>query len=206
MSNLIITVEREYGSGGHEVATKLAKELGIKCYDEELISEAAHTLGFSEDTVKQLDETATKSFLYSLVMGIGKANNPMTGTPETQSLNEQVYLAELKAMKHIAEKESAIFVGRSAGYILREEENLVNVFVHGEMKDRIQRIMGYNQVSETEAMQLLVKTDKARSSYYNYYTEYKWGRIKNYDLSVNTSKIGVDGAVKLIQEFVSLKK
>ena len=197
-NNLIITIGREYGSGGREIGETLAKRLGIKWYDKELLTVSAEKSGFSQRIFEQYDETAQNSLLYSLAMGLGSPASPI------QPLSVQLYLEQFNAIREIAQKESCVFIGRCSDYALRGRENVVNVFVHAPLPDRIQRICRRHQVDEAKAKDMIQKKDKARANYYNYYTKQKWGSTRNYDLTFDTSKVGIDGAVELILRFCSL--
>lgn len=196
--NLIITIGREYGSGGHEIGKKLAERLGINCYDKEILAVSAKKSGFSEQFLEENDESAQNSLLYSLVTGIGHAR--------TQPLSVQLYLEQFNAMKEIAAKESSVFVGRCADYILREEKDLVTVFTMAPLDARIARICERNGVDMAEAERMIQKKDKSRASYYNYYSDKTWGKANTYKLCLDTSETGIDGAVELIARYVELHK
>ena len=199
MSDLIITIGREFGSGGHEIAVKLAEKLGVKCYDKEILTKASEISGYSEDIFQTYDESASKSLLFSLAMGMYPNGN-------TLPLPAQLYNEQFSAIKEIAQKGSCVFVGRSADFVLRDFPNVVNVFVHAPMEKRIERIVQRHGIDREKAEKLIRKTDKDRANYYNNFTEQKWGASKYYDLSINSGKTGIDGAVKLILDFVEINK
>lgn len=196
--NLIITIGREYGSGGREIGETLAKRLGIHWYDKELLTVSAEKSGFAQRIFEQYDETAQNSLLYSLVTGLGSPASPI------QPLSVQLYLEQFNTIREIAQKESCVFIGRCSDYALRDQENVINVFVHAPLSDRIKRICRRNQVDEAKARDMIQKKDKARANYYNYYTNQKWGSTRNYDLTFDTSKVGIDGAVDLILRYCTL--
>ena len=201
----IVTIGRQFGSGGREIGQLLAKRLGIKCYDNELITASAKESGLCEDIFKTHDEKPTNSFLYSLVTdsylgygaGFGLNNMP---------LGQQVFLAQFDTIRKIAKQEDAIFVGRCADYALRDDFDFVSVFIMSDEKSRKTRIAKRNNVSESKAFEMMMKMDKKRSSYYNYYTSRKWGDIRNYHLSIDTGLFGVEGAVELIRQAIEIKE
>lgn len=197
-SNLVITIGREYGSGGREIGETLAKKLGIKWYDKQLLIVSAEKSGFAEPIFEKYDETAQNSLLYSLVTGLGSSASPI------QPLSVQLYLEQFKAIREIADKESCVLIGRCSDYALRNRDNVIKIFVHAPLPDRIQRISRRNQVDAATAKDRILKRDRARANYYNYYTDQKWGNTKNYDLTFDTSKVGIYGAVELILQYIAL--
>lgn len=196
---LVITIGRQYGSGGREVGHKLAELLGCKCYDQDLIVMAAKRSGISEEALALADEQASSSLLYTLAMGASMIYT--STTPMAVPINDALFIAQSEIIRELSEQENCVIVGRCADYILSEHEKKVNVFVQGDKPDRISRIMQRAGISESEAKERMTKKDKKRSSYYNYYTGGKWGKPGNYNLVVSTSKIGIDGAAKVIYEY-----
>ena len=195
----VITIGREFGSGGHEIGMKLAEKLGIKCYDKELLELAAKESGLCEELFASQDEKPTNSFLYSLVMdtySLGYTNSYVD-----MPINHKVFLAQFDAIKKLAERESCVIVGRCADYALEEFDNVLSVFIHADMDARIRRIARIYDLTDAKAKDMIRKTDKQRSSYYNYYTSKKWGDARSYDLCINTSKVSVDDAVDLILKY-----
>ncbi len=201
---IIITIGREFGSGGHDIGEALAKKLGIAFYDKNLLAEAAKESGLCEELFNSQDEKPTNSFLYSLVMdtySMGYTNSYMD-----MPINHKVFLAQFNTIKSIAEKESCVIIGRCADYALEENPNALKVFIHAPLEDRIQKVKGlYNIAEDNKAKDLINKTDKKRSSYYNYYSSKKWGDTKSYDLTLNSSDLGIDGCVELILKYIELK-
>lgn len=198
MSNYIYTIGREFGSGGKDIGVALAKRLGIKCYDKELLAEAAKQSGFCTEIFKNHDEKPTNSFLYSLVMDTysfgGYSSAPFLDMP----LNHKVFLAQFDTIKKIAEKESCVIVGRCADYALADRPNCINVFIHADLDFRSERISKKMNLSLNKARDMVQKNDKQRASYYNYYTSKKWGSSKSYDITLDSSRIGVEGCVDMI--------
>jgi len=201
MGNKIYTIGREFGSLGQLVGEKLAKRLGIKCYDKELLQKAAKESGFCEEIFVNHDEKPTNSFLYSLVMDTYSAGNYATAPFLDMPLNHKVFLAQFDAIKKIASNESCVIVGRCADYALADEPDCINIFIHADLDDRIKIISKRMNLSEHKARDLILKTDKQRASYYNYYTSKKWGDSRSYDLTLNTSKISLEQCVDMIIAF-----
>ena len=198
MGNKIYTIGRGYGRLGQLVGEKLAERLGIKCYDKELLQKAAKESGFCEEIFQNHDEKPTNSFLYSLVMDTYSADNYSSAPFLDMPLNHKVFLAQFDAIKKIAENESCVIVGRCADYALANNPDCINIFIHADLEDRIRLISKRMDMTENKAKDLVQKTDKQRASYYNYYTCKKWGDSRSYDLTLNTSKIGIDECVDII--------
>lgn len=197
--NLIITIGREYASGGHEIARELSKLMGIKMYDKEIIDLAAKNSGISDEILKAYDEKPTNSFLYSLSLGAYSFENTFSGSP-TIPLVDKVFAAQADIIKNIAENESCIFVGRCANSILRDFDNVLSVFIHTDIERRIQRVCEYKNCKRNVAADEIRKADKKRATYYNYFSDMKWGDATSYDLCID-SRIGYKNAAQLIQFF-----
>ena len=200
MNNHIYTIGREFGS----VGIALAKRLGIKCYDKELLDEAAKESGFCAEIFENHDEKPTSSFLYSLVMDTysfgGYSSAPFLDMP----LNHKIFLAQFDTIKKLAEEESCIIVGRCADYALSDFPRTINTFIHADPEFRIKNAMDEFHVNESKAKDMINKKDKQRSSYYNYYSNKKWGNSRSYDLTLNSAKLGVDGCVDMILRYKEL--
>ena len=204
-NNLVITIGRQYGSAGKEIGQKLADALGIKCYDKELLTVAAKESGLCHELFETHDEKPTNSFLYSLVMDTYSMGYSSSGYMD-MPINHKVFLAQFDAIKKLALQESCVIVGRCADYALEDYPNAFNIFIYASLSDRIRRIKRIYGLSDDKAKDTIVKTDKKRASYYNYYSSKKWGEAKSYDLCINSGVLGVEGTVKLIEEFVHIKK
>ena len=197
----IITIGRQFGSGGKEIGEILAKELGIPFYDRELLTRAAKESGFCEEMIQNHDERPTNSFLYNLVMdtySFGYNSAAMVDMP----ISQKVFLAQFDAIRKIADEGPCVIVGRCADYALSEYDNCLNIFIHGNQKCKIERIMKKYELNDQKAKEMMIKKDKQRQSYYNYYSSKKWGRADSYDLTVNSSVLGIEGSVKLIKQFI----
>lgn len=204
-NNLIITIGRECGSGGRHIGKKLAEELGIKCYDKELIDAAVKNSGLCKELFETHDEKPTSSFLYSLVMdtySLGYVNSAYMDMP----LNHKVFLAQFDTIKQLASEESCIMIGRCADYALAEFPNVVSVFITADEDVKIKTLMERHKMTEAQAKSFMIKTDKKRASYYNYYSSKRWGDSRSYDLCINSSKVGMDGAIRIIKEFAEAKQ
>lgn len=203
--NSIITIGREFGSGGKEIGVKLAEAYKIKCYDKELLSVAAKESGFCQDIFNSYDERPTNSFLYSLVMdtySMGYLSNPYLDMP----LDQKVFLAQFEAIKKVANEGPCVIVGRCADYALSDYKNCVSIFVHAPLEARIQRISQKQQINTSAAKDLIVKTDKKRASYYNFYSNKKWGAASSYNLSIDSSVLGIDKTVEFLMDYITAKE
>ena len=204
-NNTIITIGRQYGSGGHDIGKQLAEELNVPFYDKALLERAAKDSGLCQEIFENHDEKPTNSFLYSLVMdtySLGYTTSSFSEMP----LNHKIFLAQFDAIKNIAKEGPCVIVGRCADYALADFPNVVNVFLHADMQDRVVRIARRHDLTDAKAKDLIVKTDKRRASYYNYYSSKKWGDAAGYDLSLNTATLGIDGTIHMIREFMAYKE
>ena len=199
--SLIITIGRQFGSGGHEVGEKLAKKLGIKFYDKELIKLIAKQSGLCEKVLESYDEKPTNSHLYSIVMDI-YPSVMYTGP----TIDQQIYQANYDTIRKLADGEPCVIVGRCADYILRDHPELVSVFIHANSDFRAARIAEEYKLPDAKVRDMLVKTDKKRASYYNFQSEKQWGAASSYNLCIESSAVGIDGAVDLIMDYINYKK
>ena len=197
----IITIGRQFGSAGREIGEKLAKEFGIPCYDKELLSRAAKESGFCEELIQSHDERPTNSFLYNLVMDTYSFGYNAAGLID-MPISQKVFLAQFDAIKKMADEGPCIIVGRCADYALADYENCLSVFIHADMPSKVKRIMKKYNLSEHKAKDMITKKDRQRQSYYNYYSSKRWGVSDSYDLSVNSSILGIDGTVNLLKQFI----
>ena len=195
---MIVTIGREHGSGGHDIARALAKELGYACFDKEIVDTAAHNSNFSKQILPSYDETRVSPYIVPVPHYLG--------LNESFRLNMQVASAQFDAIRSLAEQGNCIFVGRCADYVLRKQPDLVRVFIMADEDYRIKTMMERQGLSEEAARKLIRQVDKDRSSYYKYYTDQIWGERENFDLILNSAKIGVDGCVKLIESYIKAMK
>ena len=205
-NNTVITIGRQYGSGGHDIGIKLAEELGIPCYDKELLSRAAKDSGLCQELFENHDEKPTNSFLYSLVMDTYSVSGYTSAPFLDMPLNHKVFLAQFETIKNLADKESCIIVGRCADYALSEHPNCLNVFIHADKEFRIDHIMKTFNLSHEKAADMIHKTDKKRASYYNYYSSKKWGDSRSYHLTLDSSHLGLEGTCQMILDYMDIRK
>ena len=198
--NLIITIGRQYASGGHEIARELSKLLGIKMYDKELIDLASRQSGISEEVLRAYDEKPTSSFLFSLSMGAYSSMEHSFSGLGTMPLVDRVFAAQAEIIRKIADTESCIFVGRCANSILKDYNNVLSVFIHTDLNRRIERVCEFSGCTKAQASEEIRKADKKRANYYNYFSDLKWGNATMYDLCLD-SRIGYDNAAQLIKFF-----
>ena len=203
MTNTIITIGRQYGSGGRYVARLLAEKLEIPFYDKELLTEVARDSGMSKDLLEEHDEKNNRGFLFSVMGGVQSAGDA-GGMFLDMPLTHRIFLAQFDTIRRIAGEGPCVIVGRCADYVLRDHENVLNVFIKADREDRIRRIVDYYGVDPLKAEEQLKKADKQRAAYYNYYATGTWGDVDNYDLCVDTGALGIAGSVELIAKCADL--
>ena len=203
MGNLIITISREFGSGGRLVGEELAKQLGIQFYDKEIIRITAEKSGLSPQFIENNEERVDKSFLF----GIATAayTDFKYATQYDVPINDKTFIAQTTVIKELAEAGDCVIVGRCADYVLRHQERLLRVFIRSELEDRISRIAKDYELESEAAESRINRNDKNRANYYRHYTGNNWGSMKNYDLMINTSFSGIDGAVDIIKAALRAK-
>ena len=194
MAKRIITISREFGSGGRFIGEEVAKKLGIAYYDKDIIGQIAEKSGFSTEYIKENAELSPKKGLF----GYAFAGRDLTG----KSVEDMVYEAQRKVILEIAEKESCVIIGRNADFILRDRNDVLNVFIHGNMPEKTERICGLYHVTEAEAEKMMSDIDKRRKANYDFYTDQKWGKASNYTLCLNSSQLGYDRCEMIIMECV----
>lgn len=200
LKNPVITIARQFGSGGHKVAEKLADILGIKAYDKELIALAAEKSGYHPDMLNKADERAAGSLLYSLAVGVSVAGG-IAGHYDIP-INDKLFIIQNDIIKELAEKEQCIIIGRCGDYALRNFENKICVFIHADFDFRKKRVAEIKGISEKEAENLINKEDKYRANYYNFYTGHKWGAKERYDATFNTAILGIDETAAILADMV----
>ena len=203
-NKVIITIARQFGSGGREIGAKLADTLGIPFYDKSLIHIAAKESGIDEDLFDYADEKAYHNFWTASASNTSYFGNRISLFNELP-MNDKLFLIQSNIIKKLAENGSCVIVGRCADYILQNDSHTVPVFIHSSEQDRLSRVVNTYGIDEKDAKDVMFKTDKKRAAYYNYYSGEKWGRADNYDLSINSGAVGIDGAVGLIIKFAELK-
>lgn len=204
-TSTIITIGRQFGSAGREIGYKVADDLGIKLYDKEMLDRASKESGICQELFETHDEKPTNSFLYSLVMdtySLGYSSGSYTDMP----INHKVFLAQFDAIKKIADEGPCILVGRCADYALEEYDNVLTLFIHASMDARIRRIARIYDLTDAKAKDMIIKIDKKRSSYYNYYSNKKWSSADSYHMCLDSSVLGIEGTAEAIKKLVELKE
>ena len=198
MAGKIITIGRQFGSGGRLIGEGLAKQLGIPYYDKEILRKASEESGISNHVMESFDEKPTSSLLYSLVMD--PYANAFIGNNFQMPLNHKVFIASFVAIKSIAEEGPCVIVGRCADYALSDRDDLISIFIHAPLPERIRRTQERMNIDASRAEIMINKADKQRASYYNYYTTKKWGDTASYHLTIDSSLLGIDGTIDLLKE------
>ena len=195
----VITISREFGSGGRLIGKRLAEKLGVPYYDSDTINDRiSEESGFAKEMFAGAEKKAKNSFLYSLTSAMGTGESG----PESLSLNERVFLAQLDAIRKIADEGPCVIVGRCADHILADRDDCLNVFINGSEEDKIKRIMKYKGVADIEARRLMKDTDKRRRINYNYYTDRQWGKPQNYDVCLNSTSLSTDRCVEILYDAI----
>ena len=192
MKKRIITISREFGSGGRFIGEEVAKKLGIAYYDKNIINQIAEESGLSPEYIQESAELSPKKGLFSYAF----AGRDITG----KSVEDIVYEAQRKVILEMAEKEPCVIVGRNADFILRDRDDVMNVFIHGDLPEKTERICRLYNVSEQEAVKMMEDMDKRRRTNYNFYTDQKWGKASNYTLCLNSSQLGYEMCEKILME------
>ena len=195
---LIITVARQYGSGGREIGERVAQILGIPLYDKQLIADAASKGNLNVEVLKKTDETAANSLLYTLAMGSNVVGTTMHFGYK-MPINDKLFILQSEVIKEYAKKGSCVIIGRCADYVLREDEDIFRLFVYGDIEHRKARVTErHPEIKTSQIVDVINKTDRRRASYYNFYTGNKWGKYDNYDMAINSSTLGIEGTAQLI--------
>ena len=195
---VIITIARQYGSGGREIGERVAELLGIPLYDKELITDAAARGTLNEEIIKSADESAANSLLYTLAMGsnvLGATMNFGYKMP----LNDKLFILQSEAIKEYAQNGSCVIIGRCSDYVLKDEKNVFRLFIYGDLEHRKARVaMRHPEIKSSQIVDVINKTDRRRASYYNFYTGNKWGKYDNYDMAINSSTLGIEHTAQVI--------
>lgn len=203
MENNVIVISRQVGSGGDEIARKLSELINIPVYDKQKIVDLAKESGISENLFDGMEEHPTSSLLYSLVIGLKSGSDASCIASPFHTDN--VFGVQANIIRRLADNGSCIFLGRCADYILGEHNNLTNLYIWASDDFRVNRVMNKIGLTHTEAVDYVSRIDKRRRSYYDFYTSKAWGDVENYDLTINSEKIGIDNSAKIIAEYVNSK-
>ena len=204
MAKNIITIARQFGSGGREIGEALAKKLIIPYYDKELISIAAKESGIDSEIFESVDEKAANSLLYSLSMGLYSFSSGFSAMGDLP-VNDKLYILQHKIIRDIASKGPCVIVGRCADYILRENPDCIKVFIHADMEYRKARAIAIHGIEPGKAEHIITRTDKSRANYYSFYSGQKWGLAENYDITIDSSKLSTEKSVELIESYIRIK-
>ena len=196
MKKRIITISREFGSGGRFIGEEVAKKLGIAYYDKNLINQIAQQSGLAPEYIQESAELSPRKGLFAYAL----AGRDSAG----KSMEDLVCEVQRKIILEIAEKEPCVIIGRNADFVLRDRTDVLNVFIHGNLPEKTQRICRIYAVSEQEARKMMADTDKRRMTNYNFYSDQKWGKASNYTLSLNSSELGYERCEKIIMECVGM--
>lgn len=199
----ILTIGRQFGSGGHEIGRRVAARLNIPCYDREMLQLAAEKSGLSEKLLGNFDERP-RSLLYSVAMNSYMPALPGAGAKD--SLEQQVYVAIYDAIRQLAEEGPCVLIGRCADHALEGNPNLLRLFIGAPLERRIEKVMDREKLDLERAKSLIARADKRRSAYYEYYSMRKWGSVENYDFCIDSSVFGYDGTVELIAKLVEMRE
>ena len=204
MKKTIITIARQSGSGGREIGERVAELLGIPKYDKEFVTMAAEKeSALDPHALEKVDERATSSLLYTLAMGSNMFHAPHVS--HTLPLNDRLFAIQCSIIRSLAEEHSCVMIGRCADYVLRENPDRLSVFIYADVDARKKRVAERHNVKESEALDIINKTDRRRASYYNFYTGNKWGKYDNYHIAINSSVLGIEGTARLIADMARLR-
>lgn len=199
--NKVITITRQYGSGGREIGRKLAGAYEIPFYDNEIITRAAKETGFAEAAFEHVEDKAANSLLYSIAMGMNMFNNQEVGYSGL-SLDDRIFLAQSNVIRRVVKEGPCVIVGKCADYILKDKENVVNLFIKASVDFRIHRSIQIDGLPEDKAAELVLKKDKSRANYYKYHSGERWDNVLNYDLAIRSDLCGIDGTVACIKTYL----
>ena len=201
--NFIINIGRQLGSGGRSIANILAQHYNITVYDRKLIELAAKESGLSQEFFENADEKKSHGFFHSIFSARAAAN--ALGSNDSYLSNDALFKVQSDIIRNLAEQESCIFIGRCADYILREHPCCINLFFTANLEDRIARMTSEKSITAEQAEELIEKTDRRRSDYYNYYSGKIWGAAESYELCINTSHLGFEGTAEMLKSYIELR-
>ncbi|MDR1985072.1 MAG: cytidylate kinase-like family protein [Prevotellaceae bacterium] len=200
-NNIIISIGRQFGSGGHEIGKKLADLFGFEYYDNKLITLAAKEIGFAPECFENVDEKPKFNNALRIFEGVFSGNYYY----DNYFSNDMLFKIQSEVILKLAEEKSCVFIGRCSDYILRNNPNVVSIFIHSSISDRTQRICKRMNVTEQKALELVKQFDKRRAAFYNYYSNKRWGYCDTYNISVDASVLGDEQSVDFLAEFIKKK-
>lgn len=198
---MIITIGRQYGSGGRRLAQMLSEHFNIPLYDKDLINRVSEETGIAGEFFKKVDEQPSDSF-FSMFLNSFSYGNSCNCEDSVLSGNS-LFCMQSKVIRNIAAEGDCIFVGRCADYILRDREDVLSIFITADLNDRVKRVAEYEGISEQSAKDVIEKADKSRAAYYNFYTDKRWGRGSSYDICLNSSKISLEQCMDIITQILN---
>ena len=199
--NKVITITRQFGSGGREIGKKLEEAYGIPFYDNEIISRAAKDTGFAEAAFERAEDKASNSLLYSIAMGMNVFSSQDVGFSGL-SLDDRIFLAQSKVIRNVAKEGPCVIVGRCADYILKNQENVVNLFIRATLDFRIKRAIEVEGIPKEKSAEMVMKKDKSRANYYKYHSGERWDNVLNYDFAIRSDLCGIDGTVACLKAYL----
>lgn len=200
---MVVTIARQYGSGGRAIGKKLAEDLNIKFYDKELINLAAKESGISPEIFEKYDEKATNSLLYALSIGAAASMGDYNLSPQLP-MNDRLFLLQHDIIRKVS-AEPCVIVGRCADHVLSERKDCVKIFIYADIEKRIKYAVDVYGIKQDKAKSIIKNVDKSRRNYYNYYADSEWGEPENYDLCINSGELGIDKSVELIKKYLILR-
>ena len=199
--NKVITITRQFGSGGREIGKKLAEAYGIPFYDNEIISRAAKDTGFAEAAFERAEDKASNSLLYSIATGMNVYSSQDVGFSGL-SLDDRIFLAQSKVIRNVAKEGPCVIVGRCADYILKNQENVVNLFIRATLDFRIKRAIEVEGIPKEKSAEMVMKKDKSRANFYKYHSGARWDNVLNYDFAIRSDLCGIDGTVACLKAYL----
>jgi cytidylate kinase len=203
MNSIILSIGRQFGSGGSEIGRKLANDLNIAYYDRELLAIAAKESGLCPEVFERADERESNGLSYAFSTGFSPLG--MYIPCDDILSNEKLFLLQSETIRNLAKKESCVIIGRCSDYILRDNPCCLSFFIHNTLDNRIKQVAARASVTETRAKELIARADKSRAAYYNYYTDKLWGVASSYNFSIDVSVLGTDGTVAFIKDLIKRK-
>lgn len=204
-SHRVITIGRQYGSGGREIGRRVASRLGCTFYDSELLKLAAERAGVHPEVAAGAEERPTNGLLYGASMSMGTVRGPSVGPLQTP-LTDRLFFEQSAIIRHLAETEDCVIIGRCADYVLREHDNLLSTFIYADLETRVRRCVLYYGIDEATARTRIRQTDKRRASYYAYFSDKRWGSLGSYDLALDCGRFGVDGCAEILVRAAALPR
>lgn len=201
-SDTVITLSRQFASGGRTIGKRLSEELNIPYFDKDLIVMAANESGFNIEFFENAEDRSNSAFMHYMTSGYGNVSS----WGLDMALNDKIFLAQADVIRKLAEQGSCIIIGRCADYVLQNHPGLIKFFIHSDIDNRVERAKNDYHLTAPNLKDAILKSDKKRATYHNYYSDKKWGLKENYDLMINSDSIGIENTVKLLADYVRMRK